>query len=152
MGLKWLIFLTSRLLHMWLIQDGWQTQIEVVAAFLTNFGARMNILFILKVMALLLNKWSNKVPPNHVHYWTQNGSHIPSRSFIFLEHFFFFFSYLFLERWCLITYHSNVGVPLRQGTKWWTFTFNQMPIFLSGVWVRCGSKTRHQKRHASKRD
>ena len=43
-----------------LVQDGQQILIEVVATFLINVGAHMNILLINKVTILMLLKWSHR--------------------------------------------------------------------------------------------
>ena len=57
-----------RNMNMQLVQNLEQIQIEVVATFLINSRARMNILSIIEVRILVLINWSY-MPPNDVDYW-----------------------------------------------------------------------------------
>ena len=56
-------------MNMQLVQGDWQLQILVVVIFLINFGAQINILFIIRVRTLELIQWLYKSPSlNYVEY------------------------------------------------------------------------------------
>ena len=54
-------------MNMQLLQDDYQFKIVVIDIFLVNFGAHMNILFVVGVRILVDIEWSYSNPPTHTH-------------------------------------------------------------------------------------